>query len=427
MEHNPVVTVFLVLGIIIGAARGASAISRRLKQPRVLGELIMGVILGPTVINLLDISIFGIHEAHIQQTIFQLAQIGVLLLMFKVGLEVHVTELRQVGFVSLLAGVIGALAPVVVTVPLVMAFHYEWQPALFAGVTLAATSVSISAQTLLELGVLRSKEGNALLASAVIDDIVALLLVSLTLAITGPETSVDAGSLLEIVARMGMFIVVAFLVSWYILPFLVELINRNPADYESFGIPAFAIMTALLFGWAAEYLGGVAAITGAFIAGVGLGQTRANLKHQIETAVDNIDYSFLVPIFFISVGLQVNLHEFTLDALPLALLLLIAAVLTKILGCGAGASLGGFDRTESLRLGACMISRGEVGLIITSLGLGSGIFTAGDPLFPSLFLVILLTTLITPPMVRWTFQLKTASEKEAEAYAETRTTHHPAN
>jgi Kef-type K+ transport system membrane component KefB len=173
---------------------------------------------------------------------------------------------------------------------------------------------------------------------------------------------------------------------------------------QSYGIPAFALIFALLFGWSAEYFAGVAAITGAFIAGVGLSRVREGARRQIETAVSNIAYVFLVPIFFVSVGLQIDLSAFPLSALPFALLILALAVLTKIVGCGVGARLGGFTNGDSLRLGVCMISRGEVGLIIASLGVSSGVLSTTGPLFPTLFLVILLTTVLTPPLVRLAFQ-----------------------
>lgn len=415
MEHNTVITLFLALGIIIAAARGAGAIARRLHQPRVLGELIVGVILGPTIIDLLHTSVFGINEAHLEEAVIEFAELGVLLLMFKVGLEVHINELMKVGGVAAIAGVIGAVLPVIMTVPLVMLFDYGWQVGLFAGVTLAATSVSISAQVLLELNILRTKEGNALLATALIDDIVAILLVSLTIAITGPEANMNPSGLLEIIFRMSAFILIAFVLAWYVLPYLTRLISLHPEDYEAFGIPAFALISALLFGWAAEYFGGVAAITGAFIAGMGLSRTQPQIKNQIETAVTNINYAFLVPIFFVSVGLQTDLSGFPLSAVPLTVLLLLVAVISKVGGCGIGAYLGGFNKMESLRLGTCMISRGEVGLIIASLGISSGVFNTGDALFASLFMVILLTTVLTPPLVRRVFEMgQTPSNEEAK-------------
>lgn len=406
MGNTPVVTLFLVLGIIITAARVGGSLARRFDQPRVLGELIVGVLLGPTLMDLLHTSVFDINAAHLEETVFELAELGVLLLMFKVGLDVHLHELAKVGVVAGIAGVTGALLPVAMTIPVVMAFGYGWQSALFAGVTLAATSVSISAQVLLELGVLRTKEGNALLATALIDDVVAILLVSLAIAITSPQESAAAGDLLLIVARMVLYIGAAFAVAWFILPRIITGISNHTVASQSYGVAAFALTMALLFGWSAQYFGGVATITGAFIAGVGLSRSREAIKRPIDAAVSNLSYAFLVPIFFVSVGLHVDLSAFPLAALPFAALVLVLAVVSKVVGCGAGARFGGFNNQEALRLGVCMISRGEVGLIIASLGVTSGVLLPQEPVFATLFLVILLTTVLTPPLVRRVFQEK---------------------
>lgn len=412
MDSNPAIALFLALGIIIIAARAAGIVARRFHQPRVLGELVIGVILGPTLLDILHNPTFGMEQAQLGETIHELAELGVLLLMFKIGLDVHLNELLKVGRVAVVAGFAGAALPVALTLPSGLAFNYSWEPSLFAGVTLAATSVSISAQVLLELGVLRTKEGNALLATALIDDVVAILLVSLTIAITGPEGNVEAGALVGIILRMTVYIVAAFLVAWYVLPPVVNWVHTHPEASQSYGVPALALTMALLFGWSAEQFGGVAAITGAFLAGIGLSRARETVRHQVDTAVANISYSFLVPIFFVNVGLQTDLSKFPLDALPFALLLLVVAVVTKIGGCGLGAYWAGFNRTESLRLGVCMISRGEVGLIIAALGLSSGIFNPNDSLFASLFLVIVLSTVLTPPLVRWVFQTPRARAAE---------------
>ncbi len=290
-----------------------------------------------------------------------------------------------------------------VTIPLVILLHFSWEPALFAGVTLAATSVSISAQVLLELGLLKTNEGNALLATALIDDVVAILLGSLTIAITGPQAEVEAGTLVIIIVRMFVYLIVAFLIAWFVLPRLINALDDIPSVAQSYGISAVALLLLLLFAWSAEEWGGVAAITGAFIAGVGFSRAKEDVRHKIETTVTSIAYAFLVPIFFVHVGLETNLRSFPLSALPLALLLLAVALVSKVGGCGLGARLGGFSSRESLQLGVCMISRGEVGLIIASLGITAGVFQNDQPLFAALFLVILLTTVVTPLLVRQVF------------------------
>lgn len=403
---NPFIPLMFALGIILLASRAGGAIARRLNQPRVLGQLIVGVLLGPTVLDMLHWGI--IQGVDLQGTIKEFAELGVLLLMFNIGLEVHLSELAKVGRVAILAGFLGVIAPIGLTMLVLMPFGTDWQPALFAGVTLAATSVSISAQVLLELGYLRTKEGNALLATALIDDVLAILAVSLTLVIASPATSGeggDASQLLLIIAQMAGYIIVAFLVAWYILPRVMEWIQSRAELSQAYGIPVFALVAALLFGWSAEYLGGVAAITGAFIAGVGLSKlSNRNMKHDIEQTMSHLAYVFLVPIFFVDVGLETDLSTFPLESLPLMLALLAMAVISKVIGAGLGARLGGFNTIESLRVGVCMISRGEVGLIIISIGLTNNIIDATSDLYASLFMVILLTTVLTPPMVRWIFQ-----------------------
>lgn len=412
MEQNSAVGLFLALGIVIVAARLGGSLARRFDQPRVLGELIVGVILGPSLLDILHSSLLGLEQAHLDETIHSLAELGVVLLMFKIGLDIHVRELAKVGRVAFTAGIAGALVPVILTAPVVLLAGVGFKPALFAGVTLAATSVSISAQVLLELGVLQTKVGNALLASALIDDVVAILLVSFTVAITGSAEGANAGDLLLILARMLLYLAGAFAIAWFLLHHLIHWIHLQPAIAQSYGVQALALVLALLFGWAAEVFGGVAAISGAFIAGVGLSRVNEPVKRLIDVATSNMAYAFLVPIFFVSVGLTIDLHLFPLSALPFVAVLLLSAIVSKVVGCGLGAYVSGFNRTESLRLGVCMISRGEVGLIVAALGVSSGVFQPDSSLFGALFLVVLLTTVLTPPIVRRVFQSGRTPEGE---------------
>ncbi len=409
---NSFIPLMFALGIILLASRTGGAIARQLNQPRVLGQLIVGLILGPTVLDMLHWGI--LQGVDLQHTIKEFAELGVLLLMFNIGLEVHLSELAKVGKVAVFAGILGVVAPVAFTVVVLIPTGHDWFPALFAGVTLAATSVSISAQVLLELGYLHTKEGNALLATALIDDVLAILAVSLTLVVagaSGAEGGPDFSQLLVIIVQMAAYIVIAFLIAWHALPKAMVWIQRRPKLSQAYGIPIFALICALLFGWSAEYLGGVAAITGAFIAGVGLSKLpSASMKHEIEQSMSHLAYVFLVPIFFVDVGLETDLGNFPLEALPFMLVLLLMAVISKVFGAGFGARMGGFDLRESLRVGVCMVSRGEVGLIIISIGLSSGILDSGSELYASLFMVILLTTVLTPPMVRWVFHGRNQNE-----------------
>ncbi|MDQ7035106.1 MAG: cation:proton antiporter [Anaerolineae bacterium] len=251
----------------------------------------------------------------------------------------------------------------------------------------------------------------------------AILLVSITLAVFAGsgsgEESASAVALLIILVKMAAYIGIAFGLSWFVLPRVMNWITSHPSIAQANGTAALAIMFMLTFAWAAEALGGVAMITGAFIAGVGLSRINDHAEKEIEETVSHIAYAFLMPIFFISVGLETDLSTFPLSALPLATVLLAVALVSKVGGSGLGAKLGGFTNIESLRVGVCMISRGEVGLIIAALGLSSGILQKDDPLFASLFLVILLTTVFTPILVRMVFPKDDSfsSPKQAKGHA----------
>jgi len=406
METGGVIQLFLALGVIIAAAQFAGAAARRLGQPRVFGELLAGVVLGPTALNMLQWGTFSDPDA-LYHTIHELAELGVLFLMFSVGLEVHLHELLSVGKVAVWGGLLGAVFPLVLAFPVMLPFGYDTEAAIFVGVVLAATSVSISAQTLLELGLLSTKEGIGLLAAAVVDDVLAILFLSIVIAVLGGSGGGSAGDIVWILVRIILYIVGAMAVAWFVLPRLFDWFDRLPELTNN--VAAFALVMALVFGWSAEALGGVATITGSFIAGLGLSQTSERTKNEIVEAVRRVSYSFLVPVFFVSVGLQTDLTAIESRLLPLAGVMLIAAVVAKVAGSGLGAYIGGFNRGESVRLGICMISRGEVGLIIASLGLTSGLLS--NELFQPVFLVILLTTVLTPPLVRYAFRTKMAEQE----------------
>lgn len=395
MGQNVAIQLFLAIGLILLTAKAAGYLSSRLGQPAVLGELMVGIVLGPSVINLLTMPIFT--DQHLGDTIHEIAEIGVLLLMFNAGLEIHLDDLRRVGRVAVYSGSLGVVVPVILSILIARISGYGVEAALFMGMAMAATSVSISAQAMLELGVLRTKEGLAMLGAAVIDDVLAIVLLSVLVAL-----SVDSGGLVEIVGvlvRLVAFIAVATILGWLLLP---RAANRIHGLSISGGTLAFAIGMAMIFGWAAETLGGMAAITGAFIAGVCLSRTRESARHAITNGLHSLNYALLVPIFFVSIGLQTDLRQLSLHNLPFALALLAVAILSKVIGSGGGARLGGFSTQGALRVGIGMVSRGEVGLIIGSVGLQYGLLPAEA--FPEIVLVILATTLVTPPLLRWTFR-----------------------
>jgi Kef-type K+ transport system membrane component KefB len=395
MSHNPVVELFLALGVIILAAKLAGYLSRWFGQPAVLGELLAGIVLGPSLLNFLGWSVFT--DLHLADTVLHIAELGVLLLMFNAGLEIDLKGLREVRQVALASGTLGVFAPLLMVVPLALLSNYPFEAALFIGVSMTATSVSISAQTMLELGVLQAKEGIALLGAAVVDDILAILLLSILSAILLSASGL--GEVVVVLVRMVAYIGVALGLGWFLLPRLLGWVAQRPI---SSGVLAFGVGAALLYGWSAEVFGGMAAITGAFIAGVCLGRADRTIRSRLEAGLHELNYGLLVPIFFISIGLRTNLRQLELSQLPFTIALLVVAILSKIIGSGAGARLSGFNNRSALRVGVGMVSRGEVGLIIAAIGLQSKIVPAST--FPMIVLVTLVTTLITPPLVRWAFQ-----------------------
>lgn len=396
----------LNLCLLITAAKVGGWIAVQLRQPAVLGELLAGLLLGPSLLNELEWAIFSNPaQPHLlAETIFELAELGVICLMFLAGLEITPRELLQSGKVAVLAGICGVLLPLGLGSGLAWLCGYTGTAGFFVGIVLTATSVSISAQTLLELKMLRSREGLALLGAAVVDDVLVILLLSVFVALAGAGTG---GPLYLILLQMVGYLVVAGGVAFWVLPRLAGWIQRQPI---SEGLAALVFVMALFFAWSAEVVGGLAAISGAFIAGLGFGQSRA--RETIARQMHVLTYAFLVPIFFVSIGLKTDFHALRNASLPFALALLGIAVLAKIIGSGLGAYLGGFSRRSALRVGLGMVSRGEVGLIVASVGVAAGLLPA--EFFSVATLMVVVTTLITPPLLRWAFH-EPAAPQQAES------------
>ena len=391
----PFVQLSFVMAMIIIAAKAGGYISFRFGQPTVLGELLVGVVLGPSVIDLLHWPFFT--DLHLPEVIHQLAELGVLLLMFIAGLDLHLDDLRRTGRVAVLAGVFGVLAPLTLGTGVGLVYSTGWLPAIFIGLILSATSVSISAQTLMELNVLRSRVGLGMLGAAIFDDILVVLGLSVFLALTGIGPGGGAIGVVWIVLRMAIFLLLALSAGRWILPRLSRRVTRLPISQ---GLVAFTVVTILLFGWAAEVIGNMAAITGAFLAGLLL--ARSPVRDRIEAGISSIAYGVFVPIFFVNVGLSANARELTGETIGLMLVLTLTAVIGKVLGAGAGARLGGFSSQEALQLGVGMMSRGEVGLIVASVGIAQRVIQ--QEIFSAIVGVVIITTLLTPPLLRSLFK-----------------------
>lgn len=400
---DPFLQFLLALAIVVMAAKTSGYLSTRLGQPAVLGELLAGLILGPTVLNMLHWPVFS--DQLLGHTLSHLAHMGVLLLMFIVGLEVDLEAMVRAGRPAALAGVMGVVAPVALGFAATLPFSFGLQQSLLIGLVLAATSVSISAQTLMDLGVLRSRVGVTLLGGAVVDDVLVILLLSLFVALV--QGGGGPFAVLLVVARMAAFFGLAVWLGGRFIPHLTSLISRLPI---SEGVMALAIVVTLLYAWAAEALGGVAAITGAFLAGLLFART--SFRQHIETGMHTLAYSWLVPVFFVSIGLQTNVRALGLKDLPFAIIIIIIAVLSKVVGAGIGARLGGLSNRESLAVGIGMTSRGEVGLIVASIGLSAGLI--GDRVFATVLLMVLTTTLLTPVLLRALYAKSAARPEQQE-------------
>ena len=390
----------LAITIVILAAKAGGYISNRLGQPSVLGELLAGLLLGPTVLDLLHSPIFA-EAGHMGESITLMAELGVLLLMLLAGLELHLSELLGAGKVSAAAGVAGVVVPLGLGIGIAMLFGAEFAEALFIGLTLSATSVSISAQTLLELKVLRSRVGLALLGAAVFDDILVILILSISLVLVSGVGGF--ASIVLTIVQMVAYLVIASLLGFYVLPRLLAYVSKLQISQ---GKLAFVLVVCLLFSWAAEALGGVAAITGAFL--VGLFLARTPFKDRIEEGISAMAYAFFVPIFFVNIGLEVDLGAITGDGWILAIVITVVAVLSKIVGSGGGAKLTGFTNRESLQLGIGMVSRGEVGLIVAAFALTEGLISSAN--FSIVVFMVIIATVVTPPMLRAAFAEKESGE-----------------
>lgn len=403
-----------LLSVILLSAKLAGYLSIRLGQPSVLGELLVGILLGPSAINLLDLPFI---QPDLATIIAEFAELGVLLLMFIAGLELHLGEMRHNLRVAAWAGFMGVFWPVLLGWGAGLLFGLSHSVSLFLGLTLGATSVSISAQTLIELKALRSRVGLSLLGAAVFDDILVILALSVFLALqAGADTS--AGIVL-IVIRMFLFLGLSIAFGLWVLPWLIRRIARLPISQ---GLLSMSIVIMFVYGFAAEFVGGMAAITGAFLAGLML--ARCPEKERIESGTHALAYSLFVPIFFVNIGLSVNVRAFRSEFLLLTLVIIVVAVLGKWLGAGWGARLGGLPSREAVQLGAGMISRGEVGLIVADVGVNQGLVLPN--VFSSIVVMVLVTTLITPPILRALFAKARYSSrgKPAEAGQSEAVIHH---
>ncbi len=415
MEELHILELLVVIAIILTVAKMSGVVAVRLGQPAVLGELTAGVILGPSVIDIFGPNLFGVSgwdylsKPILEDTTLIMAELGVIFLMFLAGLETDLSEVNKVRKVAFFAGAMGVIFPIVMGTLVTLPFDFSTKEAIFAGIILSATSVSISARTLMELGVLQKRQGISILAAAVIDDVLVILILSFFIAFAVDSDDGGSGAIdvLLIVGRVILFFVIAVVVGLFVLPPLARW-SANASMSE--GVIVTTLVIVLLSAWFAEYVGEVALITGAFLAGIFL--RRTDVHSIINEKMHTIAYGFFVPIFFVGVGLSADAWNFEGSDVILLIAITVVAVVSKIVGSGLGARAAGEDMRSSIQIGTGMVSRGEVGLIVATVGLGQGLVDTN--LFSVMVLMILATTLITPILLKIAF----SGEQEVEELEE---------
>lgn len=370
----------LYLAVILLAARLAGALSVRLGQPAVLGEIIAGILLGPSVLGWIDAT----------ETLSAISQIGVVLLMFIAGLETDLQDFKRSGKASVFVGFGGILVPLFLGyftgVLMGLTMFQSW----FLGIVLSATSVSISVQALKEMNQLKTPEGTSILGAAVIDDVVVMIILAFLMSFAGGDVN-----LTTVVLKKVLFFAGALFMAWKGIPWFLKKFRSLPAGDS---LITAALIICFVYAYAAEFTG-VAAIIGAYIAGLAL--SMAKEKQEIVHKMETISSSIFVPVFFAFIGISAQFSGIV-ENLGLIVLLSLLAIATKFLGAGAGAKLSGFGWRSSMGIGAAMVSRGEVALIVSAIGLEQQLIS--EAWFAVIVVVVIVTTVVTPPMMKLFFK-----------------------
>ncbi|WP_102347722.1 cation:proton antiporter [Bacillus sp. Marseille-P3661] len=372
------------LAVIIFAVKLFGHLSTKIGQPSVFGKLLVGIILGPSLLNII----------HPNALISELAEVGVILLMFLAGLETDLKEFKKNAFASTTVAIGGVILPFLGGMGLSMIFGFETNVAIYVGVLLVATSVSISVQTLRELGKLKTREGVTILGAAVLDDVLGIIILSAVLGLSAGSAAGAGGigALAFLIVKIALFFVIAIAIGYYVLPMALKVFQRFQVTET---LLAFSVIVAMLFAYMGEIFG-VAGIVGSYVCGLMLSLTphREEMTHKVES----FSFPFFVPLFFVNIGLVANFKEINPSIIWFGVLLVIVAILGKIFGCALGAKVAKFSNASSFGIGAGMVARGEVGLIIAMIGIERGIIT--NDLFSAAIIVVIATTLATPPLIK---------------------------
>lgn len=377
----------LILGnllIIILVARLAAELAERIKIPAVLGEIIAGIIIGPSVLGVID----PIKHLDVANMVLLLGEIGVILLLFQVGLEMDLGEMAKVGKPALLVAVIGVAVPFAAGFGVTAAFGEDAKVALFIGASLTATSVGITARVLGDLRALALREARIVLGAAVADDVLGLVILTVVVKVV-TEGSISASVVFETLGLAIGFLLITGLLAIYVIPRVFTRIDQFAKSSTTIVSIAFAL--TLAFSLLANQAK-LAFIIGAFMAGLAVG--RSTQHERIAEGLNPLGHIF-IPVFFASIGINADLEAmFKPSVLALASALIVVAIVGKLIaGIGIGRSGG-----DKLLIGIGMIPRGEVGLIFASIGLSKGVLD--DKLYGALLLMVLVTTVLTPPLLR---------------------------
>lgn len=374
MQFLSSLSLILLTTLILGQ------VSLRLKLPLVVGQLLAGIIMGPTVCN-------WVQPSHWLQLF---SDIGVILLMFLAGLESKIDLLKKYLKPSMIVAVSGILLPIAVGYLIGLMFEFTKFESLFLGIVFAATSVSISAEVLQEMDSLTSREGTTILGAAVVDDILAVLLVSMisNLNIKGTAISMmHLGILLRALVLLLAYFVLLFIAGRWLIPRLLRLSSKWQGSVPT---TTMALIICWLLAYLADYFG-LSAVIGAFFAGLSMSLTP--FKKIINQSITQIGYAVFIPVFLASIGLRLTLTGILQD-FTLFLILTIGGIVSKLLGAGLGARLSGFNRHSALAIGAGMISRGEMALVVAQMGLQNHLLSAAR--YSAVIGAIIMTTVLAP-------------------------------
>ena len=379
----------LDIALILLGTKAFGLFTRKLRMPAVVGALLAGIILGPAVLSWVQPS----------NLISSLSEIGVIVLMFGAGLETSITDLKKAGLKALVIAVLGVLVPLGLGYWIATFYNVgpeAWIGNLFLGVILTATSVGITVETLKEMGAMKTTSGNAILAAAVIDDVLGII--ALTIVSGLADSSVNVGIVLLKIVLFFIFAVIVGVLLHKVFAWWFDHDSRG--GLQRYSIISFVF--ALIMAFVSEEFFGVADITGSFVAGLIISGT--SQCAYVTKRIGTLSYLLISPVFFASIGLKLEPFNFSGSVLLLILLLCVIALLSKVVGCGLGALLCHYSKSQAIRIGCGMVSRGEVALIVANKGMALGIFP--NFFVTPVLLCVVFTTIITPILLKVVYKKK---------------------